>query len=282
MSYHSFSLDPRTVLGVGPAAPMDEIHEAYRAKSKKYHPDLGGDEWAFRMVARAYEVLKTTCNTPSSQIWESVANRSTVRPRPSWTWTGATPFGGSGVPFSFVDDLHGPDSHASSPDTDDDDPPGGGTQPASETAVGLEEFHTVSVELIWTRFEMATAKRLPSPEEEHDATLSVCLVISWPAEHLVERAAQVNVAGEILHNLIDLFERLRRQGSVVSGRSRIEDGRFVGWLSYPDVMTAQDAFLSLRGTFKVQGLTARLQTRDERIPIDWAGRLRDPVMSQAS
>ena len=58
MGYHSFSLDPRTVLGVTPAASLDEIHEAFRSKSKKHHPDLGGDEWAFRMVARAYEVLK--------------------------------------------------------------------------------------------------------------------------------------------------------------------------------------------------------------------------------
>ena len=60
MGFHSFSLDPRTVLGVGPDASLEEIHEAYRAKSKKHHPDMGGDEWAFRMVARAYEVLKTT------------------------------------------------------------------------------------------------------------------------------------------------------------------------------------------------------------------------------
>ena len=48
-----------------PAASLDEIHEAYRSKSKKHHPDLGGDEWAFRMVTRAYEVLKTTTTTPS-------------------------------------------------------------------------------------------------------------------------------------------------------------------------------------------------------------------------
>ena len=66
MSYHSFSLDPRTVLGVGPDASLDEIRDAYHAKSKKHHPDLGGDEWAFRMVARAYEVLKTTAATPST------------------------------------------------------------------------------------------------------------------------------------------------------------------------------------------------------------------------
>ena len=66
MSYHSFSLDPRTVLGVSLDALPDEIRDAYRAKSKKHHPDLGGDEWAFRMVIRAYEVLKTTRATVRS------------------------------------------------------------------------------------------------------------------------------------------------------------------------------------------------------------------------
>ena len=50
MSYHSFSLDPRTILGVGPNASPEEIRDAYHEKSKKHHPDMGGDEWAFRMV----------------------------------------------------------------------------------------------------------------------------------------------------------------------------------------------------------------------------------------
>ena len=153
--------------------------------------------------------------------------------------------------------------------------------PTEGTSATRRSFRTVDVELIWTRFEIDTAKRLLSPQEEQDATLSVCLVT--PFRRTSGRAtAQVNASGDILHNLIDLFERLRGQGSVISGRSRIEDGQFVGWLSYPDVLTAQDAFLSLRATFQTQGLTARLQTRDERIPLDWSGRLRQPVMSQAS
>ncbi len=45
---HHFSIDPRSVLGVGVKASMEEIQRAFRAKSKKHHPDLGGDEWAFR------------------------------------------------------------------------------------------------------------------------------------------------------------------------------------------------------------------------------------------
>jgi hypothetical protein len=273
------------VLGVCPTASLDEIHDAYRAQSKKYHPDRGGDEWAFRMVARAYEVLKTTSNTSVAHAWESaVVNRSSVRPRRSWTWTGAMPFGGADAPFSFGDYPAGPggatrscsEERGEGQGTNADEPPN------QETTVGLEEFRTVDVELIWTRLEMDALKRVPSPQEEHDATLSVCMVISWPAEHLVEQAAQVDGTGEILHNLIDLFERLREQRSVVLARSRIEDGRFVGWLSYPDVLAAQDAFLNICATFDRQELTARLQTRDERIPFDWSRNPVQPVGSRAS
>lgn len=57
---HGFQLDPHTILGVTPGASLPEIREAYRSKTKKYHPDHGGDEWAFRVIVRAYELLNTT------------------------------------------------------------------------------------------------------------------------------------------------------------------------------------------------------------------------------
>lgn len=50
-------LDPYEILGVPREASLEEIREAYHAKSKKYHPDAGGDEWVFRIVARAYHAL---------------------------------------------------------------------------------------------------------------------------------------------------------------------------------------------------------------------------------
>jgi hypothetical protein len=52
-----FNLDPYTVLGLTRGATFQEVREAYRLKSKKHHPDHGGDEWAFRIVVRAYESL---------------------------------------------------------------------------------------------------------------------------------------------------------------------------------------------------------------------------------
>ncbi|MFO0959019.1 MAG: J domain-containing protein [Isosphaeraceae bacterium] len=52
-----FQLDPYIILGIDRNATARDIRDAYRVKSKKYHPDLGGDEWAFRIVVKAYELL---------------------------------------------------------------------------------------------------------------------------------------------------------------------------------------------------------------------------------
>jgi len=231
MGDHSFSLDPRIVLGVSPSASLDEIHEAFRSKSKKHHPDLGGDEWAFRMVARAYEVLKTTTSMTLAQPWESSNADATT--------------------------VEGP-------------------------GIGPDDFRVIEAELIWVRFESDGMAPSWSLSEENDETLSVCLVIAWPTLHLVARAAESTEAPDVLRTLISLFERLRGSASAIAGRSRIEDGRFVGWLSYPDVLAAQDAFLSLRNALKAEGLTVKLQTVDERIPFAWRGESQQPITSAAS
>jgi hypothetical protein len=291
MGYHSFSMDPRTVLGIGPDASLDEIRDAYHAKSKKHHPDVGGDEWAFRMVTRAYEVLKTTTDMPVPKPWEgSRANEAHQGQSPGWTWGGSAPFVGpdatTAAPQSDFGESAG--NPAEEPaETYEDGQTGATPPPAAEAEAPIAdpaELRTVEVELIWTRFEFR--KDVPGPflslQEEDDATLSVCMVVSWPPHDLVEGAAKFTSSGETLRTLIDQFECLRGQKSVVAARSRIEDGRFVGWLSYPDVLTAQDAILTLRDTFRKRGLTVTLQTRDERVPFDWQRTIRPTVMSQAS
>ena len=283
MGYHSFSVDPRTVLGVGPNASLDEIQDAYRAKSKKHHPDVGGDEWAFRMVVRAYEVLKTTVDAPAAcRPWESPG--TDVAPQgqsPGWTWGGSAPFVGASAATATPWSDFGESS-----ETSEDDQTGATPAEPEQPIADPTELRTVEVELIWTRFELEFKKDRPGsllpPQKEDDVTLSVCMVVSWPPQDLVDGAATFSSAGETLRTVIDRFERLRGQKSVVAARSRIEDGRFVGWLSYPDVLTAQDAFLNLRETFGKRGLTVKLQTRDERVPFDWHPTFHPTVMSQAS
>jgi len=295
MSFHAFSLDPRTILGVGPDASLEEIHDAYRAKSKKHHPDRGGDEWAFRMVARAYEVLKTTATVPPpAKPWEARGTRpDPVNPGRSadWPWGWGARFGPPGANNAGAGTGTVPDvGVATAAGRPGDVAPGMTATDAGTDATVVSEgdrldpalIRTVDVELIWTRFEKDGPARLLSERDADDATLSVCMVISWPEAGLVDRTAEFPDGAETLRTLIDLFQRLRTQKAVVAARSRIEDGRFVGWLSYPDVLTAQDAVLALRDTFQTRGLTIKLQTRDERIPYDWHAEAHVPVMSQAS
>ena len=284
MGFHAFSLDPRTILGVSPAASLDEIHEAYRSKSKKHHPDLGGDEWAFRMVTRAYEVLKATAATVARKPWESSgADLAASHSQPGWSWNGSSSNGSSNGPTSSRNGS-AEANHSGNPGAGSRDEAGPDPEKAETGNVprDLEEFRIVDIALIWTRFESDGVTELCSSSEENERTLSVCLVISWPAPHLVARAAEIKSASEILHALIELFEHLHGSTSVVASRSRIEDGRFVGWLSYSNVLTAQDAFLSLRDALQSQSLPVKLQTVDQRVPIAWHSACQKPVTSPAS
>ena len=284
MSCHAFSLDPRTVLGVSPGASPDEIREAYHAKSKKYHPDAGGDEWAFRMVARAYEVLKTTASAQSSQPWEQpVPGSPAPEEEQRWSWARGPSFSrpDSSAPrwdsthAAPVDDM-GPQSDAVA-----DEEPARASAESAEFRPQPDDLRRVNVELVWTRYEKDALGPFSSTPEADDATLSVCMVISWPPHYLVDRAAEFPSSGETLHTLIELFGQLRT-GSVVAARSQIEDGRFVAWLSYPDVPTAGDAVLYVRETLQSRGLSPKLQTRDVVLPLDEEDALADAVPAHSS
>lgn len=221
---HHFSLDPRTVLGVGPDASADEIHRAFLAKSKTYHPDHGGDEWAFKMVLRAYEILKVTRNlgTPPA------ARRQPAKAK-------------------------GPAPGA---------PPGAAAAP-------LDEFRTIDAELVWIRYEGSPSRQTAGAGQSGAMTLSVCLVVSWPLAALVRRSVELPDAGEILRVVIQAFDHLRSGSGAIDSRSRIEDGQFVGWLSYPSVLHAESGLNALREELSLHELGVSLRTRDEQVPVDW-------------
>jgi hypothetical protein len=248
---------------------------------------MGGDEWAFRMVTRAYEVLKTTSAVPPSPVWAS--RSATIGPEgqsPDWSRIWDPSFGKPGTK-STSSDSHNQRATRESPadlgsDSLDDEEPATNSGPAPTPVAEPDELRIVDVELIWTRFEKEGSGQLLSTQEGDDATLSVCMVISWPPHELIDHAAAFTSTGETLRSLIEVFADLRNQKSVVAARSRIEDGQFVGWLSYVDVLTAQDAFLTLRDIFRGRGQTVKLYTRDERVPFDWYGTSHQPVMSNAS
>ncbi len=287
MSYHAFSLDPRTVLGVGPGASPDEIREAYHAKSKKHHPDVGGDEWAFRMVARAYEVLKATAAAQSSQPWEQPgpAGAGSTSPQAQrWTWARDGSVGGADFSTFGRESWREMAEGSSAPSSDQSATieSGSAAQGAADFRANPAALRTVSVELVWARYGKAAAGRFSSPQPADDPTLSVCMVISWPPHSLVDRAAEFSSSGETLHILIELFEQIQSGGSIVGSKSRIEDGQFVAWLSYPDVVRAENAFLLVRETLQNRGLIPKLKTRDVHVPSDHDDVFEEPVIARAS
>jgi hypothetical protein len=265
---HQFSLDPRSVLGVSSDASLEEIDRAFRTKSKKHHPDLGGDEWAFRIVARSFEILKSTAGSigekrsfataviPDTRSWNGGTGTEAGRPSTAssaWSGTGSYP----GATWSNGVET-ATDERAELP-----------SQEVSPAPVG---FQTVEAELIWIRFAFAGAPNAPLDQEESQTTLSVCMVISWPKAPFVARAVQFADAPETLRHVIDGFELLRSQVPILASRSRIEDGQFVGWLSYPDVVQAMMGYESLKNTLSSHQIQIELRTRDEQIPQEWQGR----------
>jgi len=60
-------IDPYAILDIDRDATPEEIAASYREKARRYHPDTGGDSWAFKRVQEAYEMLcQEGCEAGSS------------------------------------------------------------------------------------------------------------------------------------------------------------------------------------------------------------------------
>ena len=73
-------LDPHVVLGLGRGASSEEIREAYHKKSKKHHPDHGGDDWAFQIVVRSYEVMSRIAERERLAAIREAPDTGRIRP----------------------------------------------------------------------------------------------------------------------------------------------------------------------------------------------------------
>ncbi|WP_152050420.1 J domain-containing protein [Tautonia marina] len=227
-------IDPHTVLGIPPDADSEAIHEAFRRKSKKHHPDVGGDEWAFRIVVRAYELL--TQRTPE-----------VVSP-PS--------------PYDFDDPDLDHDPHAA--------PSRDWAAESERVRPGVRDkdfppARMVLVEVLWFRMEIADIYALLDRTEA--SSFSGSLHLTWPdPDTQLEQPLDPVELHAVLRELTDAFDHLRSRPNVLNASSRVDLGRFEAWLSYASGRDAWNAFTTLRPSLNSRGLGVRQLTRELTIP----------------
>jgi curved DNA-binding protein CbpA len=247
---HTFPFDPSTILGVSAGASLGEIRDAYRQKSLKHHPDKGGDEWAFRLVSQAYEILST------ARVVHR-ADEDFTRHRPS-----PTPH---------------PQPHSHPHQADHSAKSGGDYDPSADLKNwgGALQSHEgdspeaaskiVSAELLILRFELECSIDLfaRSPESRN---LSCSIHVAWPVVGLAESATTLPNASRTLKKLAEAFKAKSIRKHALKEQSSVEQGRFEGWLTYPTAVLASEALEALGAVLGENDLILEKKVRQMAIP----------------
>jgi hypothetical protein len=231
--HFSFEIDPHQVLGVASDAPLDKIRDAYRQKAKRYHPDSGGEEWAFRILNQAYEML---C---SARVVRATRIETPQRP----------PRSAPAKPERVAETVH---------------------QGIHDRNVPAAKI--VGVEHLCVRYQWDDVNYLwltqRAPDEER--FLSCCINLTWPDPALADKAAPVSDRSAIIAAVSEAFDQTIIGTRVVLSRSRVEDDRFAGWLSYPNFDRSWKAVTTLHENLRHRGLGMRQWSRDLFVPRQWS------------
>jgi hypothetical protein len=252
-THFSPQLDPADVLGVSRGASLEEIRNAYRSKAKRYHPDTGGEDWVFRIVAQAYELMSI------ARVVQA-AERETSRPprRPTMNVAPAA------APHSHTHPHPEPPRGASAR----------GRMDQTETVrPGLHEpavhpSQVVDVEKLTVRFE-ADHVWLITEHAADQRLLSCCLNVTWPDSSLNAPAESSAGNSVILTALSGVFDAVCTRAKPVSCHSLVLEGQFSGWLSFASNDRASAAFALLVDQIHAAGLVVKQWSRDIIIPRDW-------------
>jgi hypothetical protein len=251
-------IDPAEVLGISRDATIQEIHEAYRSKAKRYHPDAGGEDWAFRILSQAYEIMSRA----RVALRASAGSPAAAPPRQPPTESAAAEARHADRPTArpFVTEPPRARAQAQS-DSHESVRPG-----VHETAT--DPGRVVDVEKVSIRFEPDHIW-LITDRSRDDRFLSSSLNVTWPDPAFAFPPTSIPEAETILRGLAGVFETLRAQTQPVSASSSVDDGRFSGWVSYPNDQLAQAAFTTFRELVHGIGLTVNQWSRELVIPRKW-------------
>jgi hypothetical protein len=233
LSSLSFDIDPYKVLGVSREATLQQIRDAYRQKAKRYHPDSGGEDWAFRIVVQAFELLSTarvvraTRQEPSAaRVAPTTSGR--VEPRSETVHSGL-----------YDRDL-----------------------PATRI-IAVEHL---CVRYLWDDVDFLGITQKSSAS---DRFLSCSLSLTWPDPQLGDEVHAETESEEILKAVSETFERVVATTKASSSRSSIDHGRFTGWVSYGDFDTSWKSLKTLHEELRKHRLGLRHWSRDLFIPRNW-------------
>jgi DnaJ-like protein len=234
VSLISFEIDPLKVLGVASDASLEQIRDAYRQKAKRYHPDAGGEEWVFRILSQAYELL---CSARVVRAAHFESPGPSVRP-------------------------------AAKPPRRE---PNAETVHAGLHDKDVDPSRIVAVEHLCVRYLWDDASYLwlgqAVPDEQR--FLSCSLNFSWPDALRTDRLGPIPDRAAILAALGEIFDTMIISTRVVNSRSRIADDQFSGWLSYSSFDRSSKALQTLHHALRTRGLGLRQWSRDLFLPRSW-------------
>lgn len=243
MPSFSFDIDPYAVLGVTSDASLQEIRDAYRAKTKKYHPDVGGEDWAFRILAQAYELLSTN---RVMQATRSEPPRRPAAPEPQ------------------------PHAHARDPHPK--------AEPKSESVYAgivdkdVPAQRRVAVELLSVRYlwDQASYLWLTQKSSDDERFLSCSINVAWPDRSQGPSHIDPAEESEILASLAEVFDHLVLATRAVTSRSHVDDNGFSGWLTYSSFDRTWKAVRQFQEALHSRDLGIRQWSRDLFIPRSWS------------
>lgn len=228
----SFEFDPAEVLAVSPSASLEEIREAYRAKSRKHHPDAGGDEWAFRLVVRSYEMLSQARVAAYFVDEEEERRPSAARPRPA---AGKQGEAGFSVRRGVRDEVAHPSL-------------------------------LVDVESLILRHELENPYELLSVSSQ-ERNLSCSLSVRWPGEHGGWGSERMPLASqEIVGRISAAFSKVVEALDAGSVWREELGEEFNGLLGFQTARETSEAAMRLRAELKARGLGLVHWTREIVLP----------------
>lgn len=261
----SLDFDPADVLGVAPDASLQEIRDAYRAQAKRYHPDTGGENWVFRIVSRSYEILSTARVVRATRREYDRAAPTPPPPPPGpepsgRAWGGFGPRAGA-TPPPGAEARAARESFREQADRGEwvrqgaVDPEGDPTR-----VVDVERLTIIrEIDHVWLVSE--------TPAESH--YLSCSLNVLWPDPALTVSPSSIEGAEATLTALAGVMDDLCVQSRATSSRSSVVDGRYAGWVSYPNPGRSAAAFAKLRQLLHDRGFAVKQRSRDVIIPQHW-------------